>query len=130
MKDIEGKRLEKSEPKLIDARTLIQQMTAAGPAPGLRVRIFSKSDGKLFAVGETRWRDDRISGPSIVFPSPENKNQEWIIALGGDTYFDLPPRVSSNMSARAMAPTFGKVEAHTRDIDPMTEGYLFEIIKK
>jgi hypothetical protein len=118
-------------PELLAAAGLVDAIAKAGPGMSLSVRIRSKDGKKIIGMGRTSWSDDRApGGPVVIFPNPENDKEEWLIRLGGGTFYNAPPRINSLMSARAVDASFGEVIAHERPIDPMAEGYSFELVSK
>ncbi|OGY54514.1 MAG: hypothetical protein A2756_04260 [Candidatus Ryanbacteria bacterium RIFCSPHIGHO2_01_FULL_48_27] len=117
--------------KFFDAADLVNSIAKAGPGASLSVRIRSKDGKRIIGVGRTSWNDDRSpGGPVVIFPNPENKKEEWLIPLGGGTFYDTPPRINSLMRARTVGVPFGEVRAHERSIDPIAEGYSFELVSK
>src|SRR3989344_4301204 len=122
--DSEGNRNE-----FLKAADLINAIALAGPGSSLSVRIRSKDGRRVNGMGRTSWSDDRHpGGPVVIFSNPAKKEEEWLIPLGGGTFYSSPPRINSMMSARKTGAAFGEVTAHERDIDPMAKGYSFELV--
>lgn len=117
------------KPKLLNAKSLVNCIAHAGPGANLPVRIHRKDGTSV--LGRAVWGDDRIgNGPAVIFPNPENENQEFLIPLGGQVVFGRPPRISSFESVRTIATPLGKVEAHQIPINPYAQEYSFELVSK
>jgi len=114
-------------PKLISPQELVSLLGNAGPVRNIRVRIHFQSGST--AEGAVRWHDDRVMGPAIIIFKKDNPTQEdGIIPLGGEIFFDQPPKVSSVNMVRTTAIPFWEVSAHQVPIHPMASGLSFEVI--
>ena len=116
------------KPRLLNAKSLVNFIAHAGPGSSLQVRIRFKN--RIIALGKTAWSDDRVGGPSVTFPNPKNKKESFIIPLGGQVMYDRPPKISTLTNARATQTPFGEVRAHQRPIDPIAQGYSFELVSE
>ena len=124
--DSEGNRNE-----FLKAADLINAVAQAGPGNSLSVRIRSKDGRRIIGMGRTSWSDDRApGGPVVIFPNPKNKEEEWLIALGGGVSYESPPKMNSSTNPRMTGFPFGEVRAHQKPIDPMAQGYSFELVSE
>lgn len=120
-------KLEK-EPKLLNASELLDLMAASGVGH-LSVRIHSK-DGTV-KNGRTSWHDDRINGAAVVIHNSETGDDEGLVPLGGEIFYFNPPKISSFESARKIPFLHGEeMGAKKRPINPIAQGYSFEIIEE
>src|SRR3989344_8040497 len=114
--------------ELLDTAGLVNSIAEAGPGGSLSVRIRSKDGKRIIGMGRTSWSDDRApGGPVVIFPNPDNKEEEWLIPLGGGVFYESPPKMNSSTNPRMTGFPFGEVRAHQKHIDPMAQGYSFEL---
>jgi len=118
----------KEKPRLLNAKSLVNFIAHAGPGSSLQVRIRFKN--RIIALGRTTWSDDRVGGPTVIFSNPKNKKETFIIPLGGQVVYERPPRISSLTNARSIGTPLGEVQAHQRPINPIAQGYSFELVSE
>jgi hypothetical protein len=116
------------EKKLLSSADLVALIGHAGPGASLSVRIHLK-DGAMLK-GRTSWKDDRAANePVVTLQNPENAQEVWLIPLGGQIFYDSPPKIKSGDSGRSGFP-FGTVKTRQEPINPMSDDYKFELLSE